>query len=155
MRELQARGPHSGDKGMESDIGSRAQGSCFRVSGQSSVAACEVMGWLSMLAVAGHGQCQLLVFQLFYPCRQQTQPFYSRLASSTFQSGAAHIPSSSHLEPLRTLPGESSVRGSSSLSTGQQLWGSNTLCPNFPMLSSKTRSPANKSLSKGPALSGL
>lgn len=92
---------------MESDVGSRAQGSCFRVTGQSSVAACEVVWWLSMLTVAGHGQGQLLAFQLFCPCRQQTQPSYSHLTSSTFQSGAAHIPSSSHLEPLRTLPGES------------------------------------------------
>lgn len=40
-------------------------------------------------------------------CTQQTQLSYSRLASSTFQSGAAHILSSSHLEPLRTLPAES------------------------------------------------
>lgn len=93
---------------MESDIGSRAQVSCFRVSGQSSMAACEGVWWLSMLFVAGHGQGQLLAFQLFCPCRQQTHVCsYSRLASSTFLSAAAHIPSSSHLEPLRTLPGES------------------------------------------------
>lgn len=40
-----------------------------------------------------------------------------------------------------------------SLATGQQQQSSNTLCPRFPMLSWKTRSPANSSLSKGPALS--
>lgn len=63
----------------------------------------------------------------------------------------------SHFVPC--LQRANSVRGRSSqepsLATGQQLWSSNTLCPKFPMLSLKTRSPANSSLSKGPALFGL
>lgn len=56
---------------MESDIGSGAHGSCFRVSGQSSVV-CEVVWWFSMSAVAGHGQCQLLAFQLFLQAANTT-----------------------------------------------------------------------------------
>lgn len=63
----------------------------------------------------------------------------------------------SHFVPC--LGRANSGRGRSSqkpsLATGQQLWSSNTLCPKFPMLSLKTRSPANISLSKDPALSGL
>lgn len=39
------------------------------------------------------------------------------------------------------------------LATGQQLQSSNSLCPRFPVFSWKTRSPANSSLSNGPALS--
>lgn len=67
--------------------------------------------------------------------------------SFLFSSGATSYPAW----------GEQTVGGAGPARNPALLLGNscNTLCPKFPMLSLKTRSPANISLSKDPALSGL
>ena len=168
MRGLQAHGPHSGDKGMESDIGSRAQGSSQEGPvGKAVMVACEVVGWLGTLPSPscpahslwqdiGNDSCHLSNCSTIVNSKHNplTHVWLQVLFNQVLP---AFLPLLiwSHFVPC--LHRANSVRSRSSqepsLATGQQLQSSNTLCSRFPMLSWKTRSPANSSLSKGPALS--
>lgn len=157
---------------MESDIGSRAQGSsqegeahrnstqvpiCFLGPVAKAVmVACEAVGWLctlpspscparSLQQDTGNDSCQLSNCSTVAGSKHNSlthvwlQVFFNQVLP-------AFLPLLiwSHFVPC--LHRANSVRSRSSQepspATRQQLQSSNTLCPRFPMLSWKTRSPA-------------
>lgn len=126
---------------------------------------CEVVGWLctllspscparSLWQDKGNDSCQL------YNCSTVAGSKHNPLTHVWLQVLfnqvlPAFLPLLIWSHFITCLHRANSMRSRSSqepsFATGQQLQSSNTLCPRFPMLSWKTRSPVNSSLSKGPA----